>query len=770
MEREENPGLMSRLWPQPLRTMLSAALVVAATTSSKAVELTVCPPGSNPPCDYPTITQAVNSRAYPLTAPVTIKVKPGIYRERVRLNNRDGTAGNPLVIVADGPPGSVAVDGTDAFPWNPVPGFADVWSTEIGPTPWSPPATHVFVDSTRYQYVSDGDLEDLDPGEFTRDEEDADRVYIRTPDGIDPNQHDVGVTNHSATRQRAFYLSNSEHVTVDGFVLSRCSEDGIRIDGTGSRAVTVRNCVIRDNWKRGIHLQEGTDCVIEDNRSYRNGRHGIFVRTTSNSRLTRNRAYQNDYPDVLRGGQNGIKVGEGPGPINVTNVTVEYNIAHDNEDTGIELAWASDILVRGNLSYRNGDHGYDNLETNAATYVGNVAARNDHDGISIEASSRNATIFNCIFTMNGVQAGTLETPGGVREMFVDSTLGFQSDYNVIAGLPAYGNVGAGYNEYYRRLVELRAPAAQSGRVHFLTLQGYQDSTYALDDNSNNGLPVFADSTAGDFRPWWASSAIDGADETVPGWTETDFSGQERHDCAGRPAIGKPAHAHGDIGPLEYSDGMSQVESIAGSYKTVSVGWTALGRYGDASWKPLRYGIYVDGVLKRVRTAQNMQWPGRIVETGIPASPCTTHEVFVRTWAESASATRVDTTRSNTVTVATCCSRWCVDAHGLTSQAPRGEASDLPLELDWSGDNPVRGAGRVIWSVPRAQEGESFDLSAFDVAGRRVMTVASGSARAGSHAAEVDFRAASGARLPSGVLFLRLKVGSEVRAKAVVVTR
>ena len=77
MEREANPGLMSRLWPQPLRTMLSTAALLAATTSSKAIELTVCPPGSNPPCDHPTITQAVNSRTYPLTAPVTIKVKPG---------------------------------------------------------------------------------------------------------------------------------------------------------------------------------------------------------------------------------------------------------------------------------------------------------------------------------------------------------------------------------------------------------------------------------------------------------------------------------------------------------------------------------------------------------------------------------------------------------------------------------------------------------------------------------------------------------------------
>ena len=768
MEREANPGPMSRLLSWPLHAALSVAFLVSATTSAAAIELTVCPPGSNPPCNYATITQAVNSRSYPLTTPVTIRVKPGIYRERVRLVNRDGTASNPLVMVADGPPGTVVVDGSDAFPWSPLSGHPNVWSADLGATPWIPPATHVLVDSTRYRYNDEEDPDELQPGEYTRGG--SNLVYIRTPDGIDPNQHDVGVTNHGATRQRAFYLSNSEHVTVDGFVLRRCSEDGIRIDGTGSRFVTVKNCVVRDNWKRGIHLQEGTDCVVENNRSHDNGRHGIFVRSTTSSRVTRNHTYRNDDPSAARGGQTGIKVGEAPGPISVTNVTVEYNVAHDNEDTGIELAWASDILVRGNVSYRNGDHGYDNSATINTTHVGNIAARNDHDGISIEATARNATVFNCIFVMNGVQAGTLATPGGVREMFVDSTLGFQSDHNVIVGLPPYGNVGAGYNENYRRLVELRAPAAFSGRVHFHTLQGYQDSTYALDETSSGGMPVFADSAAGDFRPWWASSAIDGADTTVPGWTEADFSGQGRHDCAGKPKIGKPAGTCGDIGPLEYSDGMSQLESVAGAYNSVSVGWTASGRYGDGDWKPLWYAVYVDGVLKRVRRAENMKWPGHIVESGLPASPCTTHEVFVRTMADSLSPSQVDTTRSNTVKVATCCSRWCVDGHGLENRSPRAEVSDVPLELDWSGGNPARGSGRVTWSVPRAHEGASFELAAFDVAGRRMMTVASGSARAGSHALEVDFRAASGVRLPSGVFFLRLRVGDEVRAKAVVVTR
>ena len=84
-------------------------------------------------------------------------------------------------------------------------------------------------------------------------------------------------------------------------------------------------------------------------------------------------------------------------------------------------------------------------------------------------------------------------------------------------------------------------------------------------------------------------------------------------------------------------------------------------------------------------------------------------------------------------------------------------------------NPSRGVGSVSWSIPPAHAGAAYDLSLFDVAGRRVRTLASGTARAGRFTQELTFRSRDGAALPSGVFFLRLRVGAELHGSTVVLT-
>ena len=75
-----------------------------------------------------------------------------------------------------------------------------------------------------------------------------------------------------------------------------------------------------------------------------------------------------------------------------------------------------------------------------------------------------------------------------------------------------------------------------------------------------------------------------------------------------------------------------------------------------------------------------------------------------------------------------------------------------------------------WSVPRSQAGAAYDLSLFDVAGRKVSTIATGMARAGRFTQEVRFRSTGGESLPNGVFFLRLRVGSETLMKTLVLAR
>jgi parallel beta-helix repeat protein len=517
---------------RPPVVALAALLLLLGWQSAASTETkTVCPQGP-PTCQYATIRGAVNSGSYPLTQPLTIEVSPGTYRERVTIYNKDGTASNHLVIKAVGAPGTVIVDGSDPYHWEPVPGMGTaVWYTYI---PWVPSQTQVFVDSIRYRYVPSGKPDDLEYGEYTGDAGAPAFLYINTGGAIDPNEHELGVTNLDPTRQRGFEADDSEYLTIEGFTVRRCIQEGIRVRGpTGTlHSVIVRNCTAAENRKRGIDLEDCTNCSIENNRARDNGSHGIYLLHSTNSQIARNVSYRNDDPDAARGSVAGIKVGDSFVPANVNNVTVDYNIAYDNEDSGIDLHGASDILVRGNCSYRNRDHGYDNLTTDRTTFVSNVAARNDHDGLSAEEDAFHVKIHNCIFALNAVRPQTLADTGGVREVFADTTVGFESDYNVIVGLPADDFEAPEFTGYYRRLVELRMPAAPAGRVRFNTLQGYRDSTYALDDNSKGESAAFIDSAAGVFRPRWASSAVDAADTTAVGWLPTDPSGVARHDCSG----------------------------------------------------------------------------------------------------------------------------------------------------------------------------------------------------------------------------------------------
>jgi hypothetical protein len=202
-----------------------------------------------------------------------------------------------------------------------------------------------------------------------------------------------------------------------------------------------------------------------------------------------------------------------------------------------------------------------------------------------------------------------------------------------------------------------------------------------------------------------------------------------------------------------------------------VSWTASGRYGNASWKPLWYKVYVDGVLKLTKVASNMSWPGGINET-VSASACHAHSVYVTALAESINAGHTDIVQSNTVEGETCCEQNCYGGlpPGESAGLSRDEMADFPLALAWAGSNPSHGVGAVQWSIPRAQAGATYDLSLFDVAGRKVATMERGVAKPGKYTRELSYQAGNGGTLPNGVFFLRLRIGGQALKRTVVLTR
>jgi hypothetical protein len=99
------------------------------------------------------------------------------------------------------------------------------------------------------------------------------------------------------------------------------------------------------------------------------------------------------------------------------------------------------------------------------------------------------------------------------------------------------------------------------------------------------------------------------------------------------------------------------------------------------------------------------------------------------------------------------------ASPLTGAAVRPEGVELRGR-----PNPFARATRIGFALPREQE---VSLEIFDVAGRRVRTLASGLLAEGTHTFAWDGRDERGRPLPAGSYFCRLRVGDRVESARIV---
>jgi hypothetical protein len=120
-------------------------------------------------------------------------------------------------------------------------------------------------------------------------------------------------------------------------------------------------------------------------------------------------------------------------------------------------------------------------------------------------------------------------------------------------------------------------------------------------------------------------------------------------------------------------------------------------------------------------------------------------------------------------VGTCGEGDCAPAGGCASAgvAEGGRSPVLwPLSLRFS--NPLVPGARISFAAPGTVPGTPLMLDVFCVTGSMIRRLAAGAAAPGEHSVTWDARDGLGCRLPSGVYFYRLAVGSRVLAKPVIV--
>jgi Big-like domain-containing protein len=155
-----------------------------------------------------------------------------------------------------------------------------------------------------------------------------------------------------------------------------------------------------------------------------------------------------------------------------------------------------------------------------------VAYGNYMDGFSIEGTSPNTHVYNCIAVNNGLNTDEFD-------LWVNATSlpGFVSDYNIF------------WNSTTQ--APFKFDATRYGTLDSARTASGQDA------HSKQADPRFASPAAGDFTLLSGSPAIDAATSGIPNWPALDAAGNTRYDDGLTANQGAGPVTYADIGALEF---------------------------------------------------------------------------------------------------------------------------------------------------------------------------------------------------------------------------
>jgi parallel beta-helix repeat protein len=350
----------------------------------------------------------------------------------------------------------------------------------------------------------------------------------------------------SGTAKRPIVLTAAPKATV----VVTAQENGFAVEGR--HWVTVRGFTVTHTGDYGIAVVSSSFVRIVGNHVSHAGqgaanltRSGIWLSATRNSLVAHNTADHNTYAGIyLTDGSTrnevranttfanasiyvrrapGIRVYQAPGN------TIDRNVTHDNEDSGIEcFKDADDTLVSENVSYRNGDHGIDNHECTGNRVIGNSVYGNVSAGINVEAGSTGTTVADNISVDNGITSPRTHSDIRVERGSTDGTT-LDDD-----------------------LVHLSAPATVIiwDSAPYQTLTAFQDAT-GQELRGIDADPRWVNAARGNFRLTAGSPAIDSADSSVSGWPSSDLQGRPRRDDPATPNTGVGPRSYDDRGAYEF---------------------------------------------------------------------------------------------------------------------------------------------------------------------------------------------------------------------------
>jgi parallel beta-helix repeat protein len=449
-------------------------------------------------------------------AGVTILVRPAVYKETVTLTGSSGAAGNPFIIQAATPPmgtPAATLEGSDDFTGS------GLWTLSSGnvylapSVTWSP--VQVFVDGVRlavstaapasmpaqtFQFVSGTGL------------------YVNIGGG-NPGTHTTLVGH----RLYGFRLSGKSYVRIEGFTILRTDDRSIYLSSSSN------NCEIKSNTvtyagSHGIGVTTSNGVLVEHNTVGYSGDHGIYLTNGDTGCIVQdNESFGNARPLVRAA--NGINLTSSSGNL------IQRNRLHDNQDTGEQInSGSNNNISLQNISWNNGDHGFDHLTSTGSIHIGDVAYHNYKDGFSFEGNSPGSTLWDAIAVDNGLTTAEFN-------LWVDaaSSVNFHSDYDIIWNSTSQSPIKIG---------------SATGSTQYATIAAFRLAT----GNETHGIqadPQWVNRAAADFHLLTNSPAVDSADSSVGNWPPTDAENHARVDVPSVPNTGAGPVPYADRGALEY---------------------------------------------------------------------------------------------------------------------------------------------------------------------------------------------------------------------------
>ena len=196
-----------------------------------------------------------------------------------------------------------------------------------------------------------------------------------------------GATVTIPSQASGFVISGRSWITVNGFTVTNTSDYGINVSelvvrhdlqqprellgSAGERKTARRDQAQQHDRLAGRRQHVRPQQLRGDHGDHR---HRRATRCGGTTPSTTRRGSQRAAP--------GIRVYQAAGN------TVDGNITHDNEDSGIEsYPGANNTLIYNNVSYNNGDHGIDDCDRPAQRIIGNTVYNNVTAGINLEGNS-----------------------------------------------------------------------------------------------------------------------------------------------------------------------------------------------------------------------------------------------------------------------------------------------------------------------------------------------------------------------------------------------